>query len=294
MILPTVDAQLRESRGYDPTKFPVAFYRSELAERPNHIVPLHWHPDFEILTAETSTIDYQVGQQHIMLAAGDTIFVNENVLHGMRQVTGAEPDPMPNIVFSGMLVAPEASAIYRKYIRPIIYCDMLPFIVFRHGEGEATPLILDTYRCLEQRAPCYEMRVQRNISALFEWMYCNFDALPKADVSRVQVKNQVRMQQMLGYIHTHYAQTVTLADIAAAANISRSEAGRCFAAYMDCSPVEALIEYRLETARGTLHDTTMSLQEIAEACGFNSANYFSRQYKRVYGCAPGQKNTLGK
>lgn len=294
MILETVDAQLRESRGYDPTKFPIAFYRNELAERPNRTGPLHWHPDFEILTAETSTIDYQVGQQHILLGAGDTIFVNENVLHGMRQVTGAEPDPMQNIVFSGTLVAPEASAIYQKYIRPIIHCDALPFIVLRHGEAEATPLILDTYRCLEQCTPCYEMQVQRNISALFEWMYCNFDALPKADVSRVQIKNQVRMQKMLAYIYTHYAQAVTLADIAGAANISRSEAGRCFAAYMGCSPVEALIRCRLETARGMLHDRTMTLQEVSDACGFNSVNYFSRQFKRAYGYTPGQKEILGK
>ena len=99
---------------------------------------------------------------------------------------------------------------------------------------------------------------------------------------------------MLDYIRTHYAEKVTLADIAAAANISRSEAGRCFAAYMGCSPVEALIRCRLETACGMLHDATLSLQEISEACGFNSVNYFSRQFKKAYGYAPGQKGILGK
>ena len=87
---------------------------------------------------------------------------------------------------------------------------------------------------------------------------------------------------------------MTLADIAAAANISRSEAGRCFAAYMSCSPVEALIRCRLETACGMLHDATLSLQEISEVCGFNSVNYFSRQFKKTYGYAPGQKGVLGK
>ena len=41
----------------------------------------------------------------------------------------------------------------------------------------------------------------------------------------------------------HYAEKVTLTDIAGAAGISRSEAGRCFQVCMGCSPVDALIQY---------------------------------------------------
>ena len=195
MILQTVDAQLRESRGYDRTKFPVAYYRNELAHLPNRTGPLHWHPDFELLTAETGTLDYQVGRQHIKLEAGDSIFVNENVLHSVRQIGGEKIDPMPNIVFSGTLLAPETSAIYKKYIDPLVQCDELPFIIFRRGETDIEPLVLDIYRCFEMHGPCWEVQ----------------------------------------------------------------------------------------------HDTTMPLQEIGEACGFNSANYFSRQFKKAYGYTPGQK-----
>lgn len=39
---------------------------------------LHWHPDFEIATAECKVLDYQVGEQHMILEAGDSIFVNGN------------------------------------------------------------------------------------------------------------------------------------------------------------------------------------------------------------------------
>lgn len=37
---------------------------------------------------------------------------------------------MPNIVFSGALIASETSDIYQKYIQPVANCDALPFIVF--------------------------------------------------------------------------------------------------------------------------------------------------------------------
>ena len=103
----------------------------------------------------------------------------------------------------------------------------------------------------------------------------------------MQLNTQVRVQQMLAFIHAHYAEKVTLADIAGAASISRSEAGRCFQAYMGCSPVDALIRYRLQKACSLLQDATLTLQEISHACGFNSVNYFSRQFRRCYGRAPG-------
>ena len=87
---------------------------------------------------------------------------------------------------------------------------------------------------------------------------------------------------------------MTLEDIAKAADISRSEAGRCFQAYMGCSPVDMLIQYRLQMAHGMLNEKTKTLQEISYACGFNSVNYFSRCFKKRYGYAPSKTENMGK
>ena len=99
---------------------------------------------------------------------------------------------------------------------------------------------------------------------------------------------------MLTYIYENYAEPVTLEDISKAANVSRSEAGRCFRTYMGCSPVDALIQYRLQIAHQLLSERTQTLQQISFACGFNSVNYFRRQFKKRYGYAPRQGTDLGK
>ena len=125
-----LDHQLREHIPHSTTSFPITYFHDELCDLPDWAGPLHWHPDFEIATAKAGVLDYQVGQQHIILEAGDSIFVNVNMLHGIRQISGDVPDPMPNIVFSGTLIAPEGGTIYQKYIRPIAQCDTLPFIDF--------------------------------------------------------------------------------------------------------------------------------------------------------------------
>ena len=292
-----LDHQLREYIPHNAVKFPIAYFYDELVAMPDWVGPLHWHPDFEIATAERAALDYQVGEQHIILEAGDSIFVNGNMLHGIKQLSDDVPDPMPNIVFSGTLVAPETSIIYQKHILSLVQCDSLPFIVFRYRDrshSEINCLIKDIYRQMNEKKACYELVIQRNINRIFEYISCNFTDLPKVHATRIQIKNQIRLQKMLTYIYENYAGPVTLEDIAKAANISRSEAGRCFHKYMGCSPIDALIQYRLQIAHRLLSEKTLSLQEISFACGFNSVNYFSRQFKKTYGCTPSQNCNLGK
>ena len=130
----TLDHQLKEQIAYDPAVFPISFYQNELETLAQWTGPLHWHPGFEIATAENEILDYQVGEKHIILKAGDSIFVNGNILHGIKQISGETADPMPNVVFSGSLIAPEGSQIYKNYIAPLLQCDDLPFIVFRSND----------------------------------------------------------------------------------------------------------------------------------------------------------------
>ena len=292
-----LDYQLREQIPHDVEKFPITYFCDELAALPNWAGPLHWHPDFEIATAVSGVLDFQVGQHHVILKAGDSILVNGNILHGIKQLSGDIPDPMPNIVFSGALIASETSDIYQKYIQPVANCDALPFIVFdqkNSWHNEVNQLVKNVYGLMSEQGQCYEMAVQRELSSIFQCIFSNFDELPKTENTRIQINTQIRIQKMLSYIREHYAEAVTLEEIARSANISRSEAGRCFTAYVGCSPVDALIQHRLQVAHRLIKDTTRSLQEISYSCGFNSVHYFSRQFRKTYGYTPGQYRALGK
>ncbi len=202
-----LDHQLREPITFHTATFPITYFCDELASLPNWTGPLHWHPDFEIATAVSGVLDFQVGQQHIILEAGDSIFVNGSVLHGIRQLSGDIPDPMPNIVFSGAVVAPETSRIYGKYIQPVASCDTLPFILFdkkRDWHYEVNRSVQKIYRLMYEQRECYEMAVQRELSSIFEYIFLNLDELPRAENTRIQLNTQIRM---LSYIWEHYAET---------------------------------------------------------------------------------------
>ena len=285
----TMDYQLKEQIPYDAAIFPISFFHDELASLPRWNGPLHWHPGFEIATAENGTLDYQVGEKHIILNAGDSILVNGNLLHGIRQISGNTADPLPNIVFSSSLIAPEGSQIYKKYIMPFQQCDDLPFVVFsseNENLKDLNNLIRDIYRCFRSQPPCYEMTVQRNISCIFEYIYLNRNTLPRHKSNRIQLISQIRLQKMLDFIYRHYRGHISLKDLAGTANVSRSEVGRCFKAFMNCSPIEILICHRLQTAYKMLAEGIYTIEEVSNSCGFNSVNYFRRQFKNQYGITP--------
>lgn len=292
-----LDRHLREQIARESNDFPISFFENELSELPNREGPLHWHPDFEIARAERETLEYQVGQERILLQPGDSLFVNGNLLHGVKQVGGDAPDPMPIAVFSGSLIGPESGVLHQKYIAPVAKCASLPFVRFRRQDercGEVHSLLDELFSCLRLRPVCWEMRVQRLLCSLFEYLFRNLDSLPRCPATRVQLRSQVRVQQMLAYIYEHYEEQVTVDDIARAASVCRSEATRCFQEYMGCSPVSALIRHRLQTAHRLLHDRSVTVQEVCCACGFRSPNYFARQFRKLYGYTPGHVRGLGE
>ncbi|MGN1005505.1 MAG: helix-turn-helix transcriptional regulator [Aristaeellaceae bacterium] len=63
---------------------------------------------------------------------------------------------------------------------------------------------------------------------------------------------------------------------------------------MGISPMEALLRHRLCVAQKLLAETNLPLREISSMCGFNSESYFSRCFRRMYGCAPGSFRSMGK
>ena len=99
---------------------------------------------------------------------------------------------------------------------------------------------------------------------------------------------------MLDFIYTHYQKQISLKDLAQAANVSRSEAGRCFNSFMNCSPIEFLIRHKLQIAYKMLAEKIYTVEEVCNFCGFNSVNYFRRQFKAKYGITPGKYCALGK
>ncbi len=88
------------------------------------------------------------------------------------------------------------------------------------------------------------------------------------------------------YIELNYQEALTVQTIAEHCNVSASYLHKLFKSTLDITPGEYLINCRLSTARDLLINTSLSLNEIAFSCGFNSQSYFSDCFKKRIGVSP--------
>lgn len=95
----------------------------------------------------------------------------------------------------------------------------------------------------------------------------------------------VYVDNALAYIHNHYTDA-KVSDIASYIGITRSYLTHIFKQRMEISPQEYLLSYRLEQGSRLLRTTGMSIQEIAEAIGYENPLTFSKMFKNVYGMSP--------
>lgn len=88
------------------------------------------------------------------------------------------------------------------------------------------------------------------------------------------------------YMKNHYGEEITLKDFAFMTGYSTYYFTRLFKKYFGCTMTNYLIEFRIEQSKELLISRTDSLGRIAEQCGFESTNYFSRCFRRKVGVTP--------
>jgi AraC-like DNA-binding protein len=79
--------------------------------------------------------------------------------------------------------------------------------------------------------------------------------------------------------------TVTLAELADAARLSRFELVRCFTAQVGLPPHAFQIDLRINEARGLLR-AGEAPAAVAAACGFSDQAHLTRTFKRAVGTTP--------
>lgn len=95
------------------------------------------------------------------------------------------------------------------------------------------------------------------------------------------------LRAALEVMHDEPPRPLTIADLACAANLSRSAFFERFTRVLGMPPMVYLTQQHLESAYRQLREGSAKVLEIALACGYESEASFSKAFKRMYGIAPG-------
>ena len=105
-----------------------------------------------------------------------------------------------------------------------------------------------------------------------------------SSVDRTQIKSGV-ICQILEYVDRHYAEKLTLHDLAGELHYSESFLIRRFKEEMKLGFSEYLTRYRIQKAIVLLRETNKRTEIIAEECGFLNAKYLNTVFRKHVGCS---------
>lgn len=88
------------------------------------------------------------------------------------------------------------------------------------------------------------------------------------------------------YISAHPEQKVSIARLAVIAHMSPRNLTRIFRASTGVSIADFRTKVRLELARSLMNDPELTLESVAERCGFQNARHLRRLWNQVFGQSP--------
>ncbi len=133
-----------------------------------------------------------------------------------------------------------------------------------------------------------EIEVHQNMVNIFQTLYLRRNDMHHTKSGGRDHQVQIRIQKMLSYIQEHFTENISLKQLAASAEISRSEAGRCFKKYYAQSPMSYVTLYRLKYAQELLAKSSLTVNEVASQCGFRDSSYFVKVFRKHLGQTPSE------
>jgi len=109
------------------------------------------------------------------------------------------------------------------------------------------------------------------------------DPDPRPDGERIA---PWQIRAAITHMHTNLARTVTLAELAALADISVFHFSRGFRNAMGEPPLRHLTRMRIREACRLLASTDRPVAAIASVVGYRSPQAFARAFERLCGCTP--------
>lgn len=121
---------------------------------------------------------------------------------------------------------------------------------------------------------------------LAKWLSAKISAICSSRQWKGSSKHRQVVDFMTHYIHEHYAEDVTLADLSDKVYISRNHLSIIFKNMTGETFNTYLTRVRIEKARELLLERNMLVYEVAEQVGYKNVPYFSTLFKKITGMNP--------
>lgn len=280
-----INDQGKELTPHGDALFPVACYDEDFLQ---HLVPWHWHDDFEVILITEGCAHINVEHQCIPVHAGNALVINAGILHS---VNGGIPEAAHchSMVFHPRLIGGSIDSVFwHQLVLPMTESTALHWLLLTPSLPWQADTIADLTQAWEAMATMpkhFELTIRHLLSRAFITLTENLPIQTRVPAAKDRLAAN-RTKEMMQYIHQHYAEELSLKQIANCVALSESVCLRSFRRMIGTTPIQYLLQYRIEKAAALLTTTDDKIKDIALASGFSDFSYFTKCFRRFKACTP--------
>lgn len=282
-----------EKRRHSSLLIPYSYYSCSIPEYFTSVPP-HWHNEFEISYVLKGGAEFFCGEEHFCSAEGDIILLSPNMLHAVYSC-GKQEQRYDTIVFSGkMLGAEEDSRCAAECIRPLVNGSRGITARISRSDRNYTALADCTqsiFFCAKANTPQHDLLLKSELLKLFWLLEQNGYLYPKA---RQESGQEALIRPIIGYIHAHFREKLSIEQLAQLAHLSKSYFMSCFRKTAGIGAMELVLQLRIQSACEKLVSTDETITSVAFQSGFENLSNFNRQFRKRVGCTPAEFRRLNR
>lgn len=241
---------------------------------------MHWHEDLQFVYVVEGTIQVRTLKESYILKSNEGVFINTNVIHRV------EPDSSSHyksIRFPAYFVTFYPGFPGKYLVDNIIENSQLELMLFSEKEAAVLSILRELIHLESNKSSNY---YQYEVLVKLCQLILLLTKQVQLNIPKQQAPTDKRMLFLLKYIENHYHEEITLDDISSSVHISKSECLRYFKKYLQTTPYQYLISYRISVAAKLLSSTDMSVGDISLEVGFRQMSHFGKYFKEKTGCTP--------
>lgn len=235
-----------------------------------HSVP-HTHNHLEIFYIVGGKGQVLIQDQLYPVNANNLVIINPNVTHTEVSLN-AQPLEYIVLGIEGIELAIGKNSNGR-------------FNILDHVESvEIAGCLRNILREMEQKNTGYEDVCQAYMEILIIRLMRNTALSVPAEPQTVSGNRQCAAVKR--YIDLHFKEALTLDQLAEDAHMNKYYLAHAFKREYGTSPINYMINRRIEESKYLLVETDLSMSQIAQLLGFSSLSYFSQVFRRTQTITP--------
>jgi len=274
---------------YGEIGFPCQMYHDNINNFHENSVNWHWQNDLEFSVIKKGQIELQFLEKKYIVKEGQGYLIFPDHLHRIIKSANQEGIYDTIIADPSLFYGRQFSVLYYKYYSPIfLESDGILFFSSDTDWGQAIfKLFKSMTTLLEEKPDYYEITITQYLFTIWKIILTNTKYSNISCLSSYHSRNiEIKIRNMLTYIHENYNTHISLNDIALIGNVGKSECCQLFKKYVHTTPVKYLMEYRIEKSISLLLKNENTITDVALSVGFNCINHYINTFKKMTGTTP--------